>query len=291
MMRALRAQVLREGHQESIQIKQLVPGDIVVLRPGDRVPADLRLVKVDKLYINQGQVTGEVLPAAKNTFPLAANADFIRQKCMAFASTFVTSGTGLGVVVARGVQSTTAQGVKSPTKTHGLKGSIIARRLKRYGVIIRNKRALAVFRKIGIVVIDAKLSDAEIIELVRKVQLTRNIVCKFAVSHADAKRLAAELNVEVYDAETKSGNLLLAQLITGLDTDNSLSVALTLNMLGGNSLWVCDGHQKLRAFSVASISMVVGSNGRDDVIMAADIFAPSTNASILARILYGKNYL
>jgi hypothetical protein len=189
------------------------------------------------------------------------------------------------------MQSTVAQGIKLHNKKHGLKGSIIARRLKRYGVIIRNKQALAVFRKIGIVVIDAKLSDAEIIELIRKVQLTRNIVCKFAVPKADAKRLAGELSVDVYDAETKTGNLLLAQLITGLDVDNSLSVALTLNMLGGNSLWVSDGHQKLRAFSVASISMVVGNSGRDDVIMAADIFAPNTNASILARILYGKNYL
>ena len=232
MMRSLKTVVLREGHREPIPLQQLVPGDIVLLEPGRRVPADIRILHVNKLYINQGYLTGEVLPAAKNVFALLTAAEPQKQNCMAFAGTFVASGSGRGVVVERGSKLLSAQLPKTRRKKRGIKGTIIANRLRRFGVIVRNKAPLSIFRKISIVVIDVQLSDTEVLDIIRKVQLTRNIVCKFVVSRPVAERLSKELVVDVYDAGTRTGNLLLAQLITGLDSDNSLSVALTLNAMG-----------------------------------------------------------
>ena len=288
LLRSLHVTVVRESKKQVISLDQVALGDIVLLKEGDRVPADIRLLHVEKLMINQAQLTGEVLPVAKNTFLLADEGVAIKQKCMAFAGSYIESGSGWGIAVERGESTVLARSPKKREVKLGIKGSVIARRLRRFGVIILNKRSLALFRKITTVVIVGETKDTEIIEHIRKVQLTRNIDCKFAVSEAIASRLSKEFNATVYDVQAKVGDLLSAQFITNLDTSNSLEVAIALKKRGRQTLWVSDGRERLRAFTAATISMVVGDAGRDDAILAADIYAPKTDTTILTRILYAK---
>ena len=104
-MLALRSSVVRDGNRRSIEGELLVPGDIVLLEAGDKVPADLRLLQAHGLQIQEAILTGESVPVDKHTQPVAANAALGDRVCMAFSGTLVTSGQGKGVVVGTGIET------------------------------------------------------------------------------------------------------------------------------------------------------------------------------------------
>ena len=101
-MLALRASVLRAGERHSVDGGRLVPGDVVLLEAGDKVPADLRLLQTHGLQIQEAILTGESVPVDKRIDPVAGDAALGDRSCMAFSGTLVTSGQGRGVVVATG---------------------------------------------------------------------------------------------------------------------------------------------------------------------------------------------
>ncbi|MFA6014191.1 MAG: cation-transporting P-type ATPase [Gallionellaceae bacterium] len=93
------ATVLREGKRSVIPAESLVPGDIVLLQSGDKVPADLRLLNVKNLRIEEAALTGESTPVEKNITEVAVQAVLGDRYCMAYSSTLVVYGQGSGVVV------------------------------------------------------------------------------------------------------------------------------------------------------------------------------------------------
>lgn len=101
-MVVLRSRVVRGGHHLEIDSRDLVPGDLVVIESGTRVPADLRLTTVHGLNIDESLLTGESLPVAKATTPVDTDAFIADRSCMAFAGSIVTSGRGHGYVVTTG---------------------------------------------------------------------------------------------------------------------------------------------------------------------------------------------
>ncbi|MCS6990192.1 MAG: cation-transporting P-type ATPase [Chloroherpetonaceae bacterium] len=96
------ATVLRDGKKKRIPASELTIGDVVYLQSGDKVPADLRLVQVRELQIDESALTGESVPVAKQTKPIEADAVLADRSNMAYSSMLVTYGTGVGVVVAIG---------------------------------------------------------------------------------------------------------------------------------------------------------------------------------------------
>jgi len=101
-MLAPQAAVLRGDERHTVEGEKLVPGDIVLLEAGDKVPADLRLLQTHGLQVQEAILTGESLPVEKHTQPVAADAALGDRSCMAFSGTLVTSGQCKGVVVATG---------------------------------------------------------------------------------------------------------------------------------------------------------------------------------------------
>ncbi len=101
-MLAPRASVIRNGERRQIPGDSLVPGDIVLLEAGDKVPADIRLLKTHSLQIQEAILTGESVPVEKQTKPVAIDAALGDRLGMAYSSTLITSGQGTGVVVATG---------------------------------------------------------------------------------------------------------------------------------------------------------------------------------------------
>ncbi len=101
-MLAPRASVLRDGVRCSVAGEALVPGDIVLLEAGDKVPADLRLFQVHGLSVQEAILTGESVPVEKQTSALAADLPLGDRSNMAYSGTLVTSGQGRGVVTATG---------------------------------------------------------------------------------------------------------------------------------------------------------------------------------------------
>ena len=97
-----RANVVRDGHERELHAAEIVPGDIVVLREGDRVPADARLVESSSLELDESALTGESLPVAKAVDPVADGAALADRSPMVFAGTSVTRGHARGIVVDTG---------------------------------------------------------------------------------------------------------------------------------------------------------------------------------------------
>lgn len=104
-MLALHASVLRNNERHSIEGDKLVPGDIVLLEAGDKVPADLRLLKTHGLQIQEAILTGESVPVQKQIAPVSADAPLGDRSCIAFSGTLVTAGQGKGMVVATGAST------------------------------------------------------------------------------------------------------------------------------------------------------------------------------------------
>lgn len=96
------ATVRRDGHTFVIPAEELVPGDIVQLQSGDKVPADVRLLKIKELRIDEAILTGESAPVDKATAPVAMGMAIGDRSCIAYSGTLVTYGLGSGVVVATG---------------------------------------------------------------------------------------------------------------------------------------------------------------------------------------------
>jgi len=99
---APRAAVLRDGARQDIDAAGVVTGDVVLLEAGERVPADLRLIAAHGLLIDEAVLTGESVPAAKHTRPVAAAAAVADRASMAHSGTIVAAGSGSGVVTATG---------------------------------------------------------------------------------------------------------------------------------------------------------------------------------------------
>jgi len=96
------AVVFRDGKNVRLPATELVPGDFVLLEGGDKVPADLRLVRVKNLQIDEAPLTGESLPVPKTIEEMQGDVPLGERHNLAFAGTLVTSGTAAGIVFATG---------------------------------------------------------------------------------------------------------------------------------------------------------------------------------------------
>ena len=101
-MVATETTVRRDRQQQRVHSEQLVPGDVVLLQPGDRVPADLRLFQVKSLQVDESALTGESVPVHKHSDALALDTVLADRKNLAFTGTLVTAGQAEGVVWATG---------------------------------------------------------------------------------------------------------------------------------------------------------------------------------------------
>ncbi|MDH5361730.1 MAG: calcium-transporting P-type ATPase, PMR1-type [Aigarchaeota archaeon] len=102
---APRTTVLRDGREHEISSRELVPGDVVLFKTGDRIPADARIVEAANLKTDESSLTGESVPVEKNTDPLPGDTVVAERSNMAFKGTIVTYGHGMGLVTATGMGS------------------------------------------------------------------------------------------------------------------------------------------------------------------------------------------
>jgi magnesium-transporting ATPase (P-type) len=96
------ALVLRNGRRVTVEARSLVPGDIIFLSSGDRIPADVRWLETSSLQVTEAMLTGESTPISKNTEPAEADAPLGDRTCMGFSGTLVFTGQGKAVVCATG---------------------------------------------------------------------------------------------------------------------------------------------------------------------------------------------
>jgi P-type Ca2+ transporter type 2C len=101
--------VLRNGAHQQIDAAEVVPGDILVLAHGQKVPADARLIEAYSLRTDESALTGESVGVDKFPEPVATNAPLAERTSMVYASTYITHGTGLAVAVNTGMATEVGQ--------------------------------------------------------------------------------------------------------------------------------------------------------------------------------------
>src|SRR5262245_1625589 len=126
---------MRGRETRMIPADQLVPGDVVLLESGDKIPADLRLIEAKNLRTEEAALTGESVPAEKAVDPVTVNATVGDRRSMAFSGTMVVSGRATGVVVATG--DTTELGrINQLLAAVSALGTPLLRQIKRFGYTI-----------------------------------------------------------------------------------------------------------------------------------------------------------
>ena len=127
-----RAVVLRDGHRREVEASSVVPGDVVYLQAGDKVPADLRLMDVKNLRVDEAVLTGESVPVEKAAQPVAEDAPLGDRLCMAYSGTLVTFGRGRGVVVATGETTEVGRISAMLGEVHSLQTPLV-RQMEQFG--------------------------------------------------------------------------------------------------------------------------------------------------------------
>ncbi|MEM2611136.1 MAG: cation-translocating P-type ATPase [Thermoproteota archaeon] len=97
--------VVRDSKEVTIPLREVVPGDVIVLKEGDKVPADARLIEAINLRVNEASLTGESMPVFKDTAPLPEGTPVSDRRNMVFSGTEVVGGKGKAVVVATGMNT------------------------------------------------------------------------------------------------------------------------------------------------------------------------------------------
>lgn len=104
-MLSVRAVALRDGEWHDVDAESLVPGDLIRVRPGDRAPADARLLEATNLQVEESALTGESVAAVKDVAAVAPEANVGDRNSMLFSSTLVVAGTGTAVVTGTGAHT------------------------------------------------------------------------------------------------------------------------------------------------------------------------------------------
>jgi magnesium-transporting ATPase (P-type) len=134
-MLSAEARAVRDAETRLIPAEQLVPGDIVLLESGDRIPADMRLADAKNMRTEEAALTGESVPADKSTAPVSENSTVGDRDCMAFSGTMVVSGRATGVVVATGNDTELGRINALLTSVSALETPLL-RQIKKFGYVI-----------------------------------------------------------------------------------------------------------------------------------------------------------
>ncbi len=122
------ARVLRAGDTCEVGATELVPGDVVLLEPGEKVPADIRLDQSQTLLVDESLLTGESLPVQKNAdATVSPEAKLADRMTMAFAGTLVGRGPGRGVVVTTGIHTEVGEIAKAVLHRPSAKPPLLVR--------------------------------------------------------------------------------------------------------------------------------------------------------------------
>lgn len=123
----VQARVRRAGRQQTIPAEELVPGDVVLLESGDKVPADMRFLQANNLAIDEAFLTGESIPAEKTLSLLREETPVSDRKNMGYAGATVITGRGFGLVVATGSHTEVGKIARSLTEEEGAKPPLVIR--------------------------------------------------------------------------------------------------------------------------------------------------------------------
>jgi magnesium-transporting ATPase (P-type) len=134
-MLSLEATVIRDGRRQRVAAEEVVPGDIIEIGSGDKVPADVRLLEARELRIDESMLTGESVPTEKQVDAVEQSASLGDRTSLAFSGSLVTTGRGRGVVYATGANTQIGQINEMVTGAPTITTPLIAQ-MTRFGKVL-----------------------------------------------------------------------------------------------------------------------------------------------------------
>jgi Ca2+-transporting ATPase len=219
--------VLRDGGAQTVMSTEIVPGDIVLLDSGDRVPADLRLTSSRDLRVDESMLTGENLPVLKHTDVIDADAAVADRRCVAFSGTLVASGRATGVVVATGEMTELGQInelIQGPREQTPLQ-ILIHRLERRIGIVVG---AVALFVFVAGLIVSGDFAQAFLSAVALAVAaIPEALPVVLTIAMALGVRHMAQVNAVVRtlpSVETLGSTSIIGSDKTGTLTQNILTV-------------------------------------------------------------------
>ncbi len=278
---------LRDKKRQNIPSVNLVLGDIVFLEKGKMVPADIRMIEVKNLALDQSLLNGSNAPAYKHSLAgLSKNTDAIEYKNMAYAGSFVINGDAKGVVVGVGPHTQASELNISSQKPSG--GWRITRKIKnfaRLGIVIQNSDILKQLKHIDTVIINLPLQADDYKELIRVLhsRMKKNIIiCNSNKSTQNLGHSVAgivHLGKQQFIEQSNKALLESDHTIMFFDDVSQAEIIryAKLLKLKNRSVLCIDSGEDSQLFQTGLITLAIASTAQDKSIFEADILIGDIN--------------
>jgi Ca2+-transporting ATPase len=287
---ARHASVIRAGREREVGVEQLVPGDLVVLREGERVPADGRLVAVAGLAVDESTLTGESVPVDKAIEPVPVETPLAERPSMAYAGSSVTRGRGRMIVTATGsatelgeIAGLTERAKSPPTPLQRRVGAL-TRLMVVFGVVVTLALGGAMLAR-GSSLEEAFLVGVSVAVAAVPEGLAATVTIALALG---AREMAARGAIvrRLTAVETLGSATVIASDKTGTLTENRLRLAVARPARGR------DERELLAAAALASTARLLGDEGKltpvGDPVDAALVLAAHESGLTRPVLLDGR---
>jgi Ca2+-transporting ATPase len=256
--------VVRDGSESRVPARELVPGDLLVLREGDRVPADARVIRSEHLEVDESALTGESIPVGKHAAPSGPRAPLAERASMVFAGTGVTRGRAWALVTATGDRTEIGQ-VAELAATAAPPPTPLQRTLGRLSrVMVLFGLAVTAVLTAGMLARGEPLHEAFLLGVsVAVAAVPEGLAATVTIALAQGARAMAARGAIVRRlsaVETVGGATVIAADKTGTLTVNQLRVAEVHALPGATE------REVIEAGALASTAELVAENGRRRVL-------------------------
>ncbi len=290
--------VFRDSKLKKIGVENLAKGDIVIIKKGDRVPADLRLLRVNSLIIDENRALGNNVNSYKNTFACKDHSSLENQKCMAFADSIVLEGSGVGVVVETG--SSVASNKLNSRNNKNNKLSLRSK-LKTYsskGLFVQNPASLTIIKNVNRLVFYGNFDTDFVLNTIAKIQLHKNIQTFFILNSAQPSLInsiprqstldfndPSYKNTEILNLKTQINNSNLLLNVSKLDLSKIINI---IKQPKNNILLIISEPDMHNLILSSGVSIALGTDIDDKSSLMADIRAVAITPDLIASILHNK---
>lgn len=282
-----RTTVIRDRKSQTIQCSNLVLGDIVFLEKNTMVPADIRLVEVDNLSVEQYLLNGDSAPTYKNNLstPLDSE-DFTKLKNMVYAGSFVLSGRAKGVVVAIGkFTKASVLGLNPATPKVSFRSKRRIQNLKNAGIFVQQPDILKQLKAVNTVIINLPLNTADYKDLIRVIstKLGKNIIICPAAGSAKQinETVPGIVHLDKNQFREKSNKALLEADYPLMCFDGVSQVEIVryskLLKLKNRLVFCIDSGQDTQVYNEGLATLTIADSAIDRSLLEADIVLANTS--------------
>ncbi len=287
---AQRSKVKRDGAWQEILSDDLVPGDVILLETGDKVPADSRLIHVSNLKVDESMLTGESIPLTKGIEALEEKTPLAERRNMIYSSTVVVYGKAEAVVISTAMQTEVGK-IATSIQEIATEPTPLEKDLHSIGrwMIVIILAASVFFAMLGLYA-GMSIIDVFLLSVAAMVSaIPEGLPAAFAVTLAVGMRLMSRKNAIVRKmsaVETLGSTTVICSDKTGTLTRNQMTVVSLY--VAGETLFLGNGHEQCQKSENCKLALEIGALCNDARIVkkeGREFFGDPTETSLLAAAI------